>query len=215
MQEKADDRYTTPLCHYHRQSGIQPQHKVAEEVFWREIHGRNPFEIADGLWIEFGGAARAVMEKPAHRMRPVNARKPREQRARIVSAKRTIASRSFSGTPIPSISKQRNLSTADGCCKAPPAAASSLVYACEPAKSDFGRAFPKKEERSPTPSPVRSPQNPTQQAQHSTCSSCLPVQEDALGNLTEHCEEQLPKRYPVRGTYHELDANPSVGPRRF
>jgi hypothetical protein len=83
MQEKADDRFTTPLCHYHHQGSIQAQHKVGEKVFWQEIHGRNPFEIADRLWIESGGAERAAMAKPVRKPAPVKARKPREQRAKI------------------------------------------------------------------------------------------------------------------------------------
>lgn len=95
MQEKADDRYTTPLCHYHHQSGIQAQHKVGEEVFWREIHGRNPFEIADRLWIESGGAARAGLPQPAKKPRPVKARKPRDKRVKVAKSRTAWPKRSF------------------------------------------------------------------------------------------------------------------------
>lgn len=73
MAQKADDRFVTPLCHYHHQSGILAQHRVGEQRFWFEIHGRNPFEIAARLWIESGGAARALerVENP----KPVKLRK--------------------------------------------------------------------------------------------------------------------------------------------
>jgi hypothetical protein len=85
MQMKADDSFVTPLCHYHHQSGILAQHRVGEQRFWFEIHGRNPFDIAASLWIESGGAARALEPKPVKRARKVAARKPPEQRTRIQS----------------------------------------------------------------------------------------------------------------------------------
>jgi hypothetical protein len=74
MAMKADDRFVTPLCHYHHLSGILAQHRVGEHRFWFEIHGRNPFEIAARLWIESGGAARALEPKPAKRPRKIKAR---------------------------------------------------------------------------------------------------------------------------------------------
>src|SRR4051812_37487106 len=57
MAQKADDRFVTALCHYHHQSGLLAQHRIGESRFWFEIHGRNPFEIAERLWIASGGAA--------------------------------------------------------------------------------------------------------------------------------------------------------------
>src|SRR5258708_21398465 len=74
MQQKADDRFTTPLCHYHHQGGILAQHRVGEQRFWFEIHGRNPFEIAARLWVESGGAARALEPQPAKKPRKIKAR---------------------------------------------------------------------------------------------------------------------------------------------
>jgi hypothetical protein len=74
MQMKEHDRWVTPLCHYHHQSGILAQHRIGEQRFWFEIHGRNPFEIAARLWIESGGAARALEPKPAKRPRKIKAR---------------------------------------------------------------------------------------------------------------------------------------------
>lgn len=92
MQEKPDDRWTTPLCNYHHQSGILAQHKVGEQEFWFEIHGRNPFDIAERLWVESGGAERALQPK-RKRERQVAPRKPREER-RKVAAGRPLQSRS-------------------------------------------------------------------------------------------------------------------------
>lgn len=92
MQMKEDDRFVTPLCNYHHQSGILAQHRVGEQRFWFEIHGINPFEIAARLWIESGGAARALEPKPAKRAKPTKARKPIEQRAKIPG--RALQSRS-------------------------------------------------------------------------------------------------------------------------
>lgn len=74
MAMKADDRWVTPLCRYHHQDGILAQHKVGEQRFWFEVHGRNPFEICARLWIESGGAARALEPKPAKRPRKIKAR---------------------------------------------------------------------------------------------------------------------------------------------
>lgn len=83
MQEKPSDKFSLPLCHYHHQSGVLAQHRVGEKVFWFEIHGLNPFEIAARLWIESGGAARALEPKPVRRPRKTAPRKPPEQRQKI------------------------------------------------------------------------------------------------------------------------------------
>lgn len=88
MSEKASDEFTTPLCHYHHQSGILAQHKIGEQRFWFEVHGRNPFEIATRLWTESGGADRAA-ERGANPLTPkprkIKARKPAEKRQKIRS----------------------------------------------------------------------------------------------------------------------------------
>lgn len=93
MAMKADDKWVTPLCHYHHQSGILAQHKIGEQRFWFEVHGRNPFAICERLWIESGGAARALEPKPEPRPKKVKPRKPRHLRAKI-RASRPMQSRS-------------------------------------------------------------------------------------------------------------------------
>ncbi|TXH85502.1 MAG: hypothetical protein E6Q77_00310 [Rhizobium sp.] len=97
LQQKADDRWVTPLCHYHHQSGIQAQHKVGEKRFWFEIHGRNPFEIASRLWVESGGEERAAVPKPV-KARKVRPRKPRGKR-RPVPPSRPMQSRNSFARP--------------------------------------------------------------------------------------------------------------------
>lgn len=96
MQEKPDDAWTVSLCRYHHQTGILAQHKVGERRFWFEIHGRNPFEIAQRLWIESGGAARAA-ERAAN-PKPVKPRKikPRDDTKpkRQIPARPAMQSRS-------------------------------------------------------------------------------------------------------------------------
>lgn len=82
MQEKPSDSWTVGLCDYHHRTGILAQHKMAEADFW-VMHGRNPFEIAARLWIESGGAARAIEPKPASRARKTKSRKPAGQRVKI------------------------------------------------------------------------------------------------------------------------------------
>jgi hypothetical protein len=71
MSEKADDRFVTALCRYHHRTGILAQHSpnMTEQRFWFEIHGRDPFEIAERLWIESGGPARAVQPTTKARKR--------------------------------------------------------------------------------------------------------------------------------------------------
>lgn len=105
MQQKPHDMWTTPLCNYHHQSGPIAQHKVGEEQFWID-RGINPFAIAMALWEQSGGAARAKAERPALRLRPIKARKPRHQRAKVGKSSRTIAGRAFDGSPRPSVMRQ-------------------------------------------------------------------------------------------------------------
>ncbi len=104
MQEKPGDQWTIGLCDYHHRTGTLAQHKISEREFWFEIHGRNPFEIAARLWIESGGAARALEPKPAKRERKIKVRKPKEQRAKIQGRSqfpvgRKIQSRGFERRP--------------------------------------------------------------------------------------------------------------------
>jgi hypothetical protein len=101
MGEKPSDAWVTALCAYHHRTGILAQHKISEERFWFEIHGRNPFEIAARLWIESGGAARELIKPRAPRPKCIKPRKPPEQRRKIISAHRSIPGRRFDGTPIP------------------------------------------------------------------------------------------------------------------
>ena len=103
LQTKPDDKWTTPLCHYHHQSGILAQHRIGEQEFWFEVHGRNPFDVAERLFIESGGAERAL--KPRRVVeRQTKPRKPKELRAKITS-RRGIPGRRFDGTPIPAYSR--------------------------------------------------------------------------------------------------------------
>lgn len=96
MAEKASDAFTTPLCHYHHQGGILAQHRIGEQRFWFEVHGRNPFEIAERLWIASGGAARAA--ERAQNPKPVKPRKikPRDRTKpkRQISQRPVMQSRS-------------------------------------------------------------------------------------------------------------------------
>ncbi|MCK1541413.1 hypothetical protein IVB12_05330 [Bradyrhizobium sp. 179] len=93
MQQKPDDKWTTPLCAYHHRDGIAAQHKMGERDFWQMV-GLNPFEIAARLWIASGGAARELIEPRAARPKRVKARKPKEQRCKIPSG-RPLRSRGF------------------------------------------------------------------------------------------------------------------------
>jgi hypothetical protein len=89
LGEKPHDSFVTPLCAYHHRTGILAQHKISEDRFWFELHGRNPFEICARLWIESGGAARAT--ERAQNPKPL---KPRKIKARDRDApKRKIQSR--------------------------------------------------------------------------------------------------------------------------
>lgn len=102
LQRKPDDKWTTPLCNYHHQSGILAQHKIGEQEFWFEIHGRNPFDIAERLWIESGGAERAAQPKRAKRERKTAPRKPKNERAKIQSRAMFPAGRKLQSRPFPS-----------------------------------------------------------------------------------------------------------------
>jgi hypothetical protein len=83
MQEKPDDRWSTPLCAYHHRTGIGSQHSMGEEDFWK-LAGLNPFEIAARLWIESGGAARALLPKSVPRAKTSRPRKPAGLRRKIM-----------------------------------------------------------------------------------------------------------------------------------
>jgi hypothetical protein len=85
MAEKPDDRFVTPLCHYHHQSSILAQHRVGERRFWFEIHGRNPFQVAAVLWEMSGGAARALEPKPANRRQNIKPPSRSESKLQIQS----------------------------------------------------------------------------------------------------------------------------------
>lgn len=104
MGEKPSDAWVSPLCAYHHRTGILAQHKISESRFWFEIHGKNPLEIAARLWIESGGAARALEPKPVKRAAPTAERKPREQRVKMQSRQtfppgRKLQSRGFERRP--------------------------------------------------------------------------------------------------------------------
>ena len=91
--EKPHDRYTVPLCPYHHRIGVDCQHNSNEREWWI-MRAIDPWKIAASLWIESGGAARALEPKPAPRPRKIKARKPKEQRAKI-PAGRPLRSRGF------------------------------------------------------------------------------------------------------------------------
>ena len=99
MGEKPDDRWTTPLCDYHHRTGILAQHKISEQEFWFEVHGLNPFDIAERLFIASGGAERALKPKPVLRVVRTAPRKPPEQRAKIRNG-RPLQSRGFERRPV-------------------------------------------------------------------------------------------------------------------
>lgn len=95
MQEKPDDKWTVSLCAYHHRTGIAAQHVLGERTFWFHVHGRNPFEIAELLWIASGGAARALLPKPIRKPREI---KPEHRPApkRAFPKGRKLQSRGFS-----------------------------------------------------------------------------------------------------------------------
>lgn len=97
MQEKPDDRWSCSLCAYHHRTGIAAQHKLSERIFWFEIHGRNPFEIAERLWIASGGAARALEPKPARKPRKIQPRDRTSPKRKIQSRPTFSAGRKLQG----------------------------------------------------------------------------------------------------------------------
>lgn len=101
--EKPHDKFSVPLCPYHHRDGIDCQHNSNEKEWWA-LTGLNPWAIAASLWIESGGAARALEPKPVKRAAPVAERKPREQRTKIQSRPtfppgRKLQSRGFERRP--------------------------------------------------------------------------------------------------------------------
>jgi hypothetical protein len=80
--EKPDDKWTVPLCPYHHRIGIDCQHSMSEEEFWR-LKGVNPFGIAAELWKASGGEERAATPKPVRQPRKIKARRPRDKRKKI------------------------------------------------------------------------------------------------------------------------------------
>lgn len=93
LQEKPSDCWTVSLCAYHHRTGIMAQHNIGEEAFWI-MHGRNPFEIAERLWIESGGSDRALIPKSAPRPKTSRPRKPPGLRRKIMPG-RPLQSRGF------------------------------------------------------------------------------------------------------------------------
>lgn len=105
MQEKPDDKWSTPLCPYHHRIGIGSQHSMGEADFWIMV-GLDPFAIALELWKRSGGEARVALPQAVKPPRPIKARKPREKRAKIGSGRKlqsnpVIQSRGFDKRPRP------------------------------------------------------------------------------------------------------------------
>lgn len=101
--EKPSDKFTVPLCPYHHRTGIDCQHNSNETEWWQRT-GLDPWKIAASLWIESGGAARALEPKPAKRERKICARKSPELRTKIRSRQtfpqgRKLQSRGFERRP--------------------------------------------------------------------------------------------------------------------
>lgn len=90
--EKPHDKFVVPLCPYHHRIGIDCQHNNNEKEWWDRT-GLNPWAIAASLWIESGGALRAMLPKPPPRERKIKARKPKEQRRKIISTQALLGSR--------------------------------------------------------------------------------------------------------------------------
>lgn len=96
--EKPHDRFCVPLCPYHHRTGIDCQHNSNEREWWART-GLNPWTIAASLWIESGGAARALEPKPAKRPRKIKGR----DRA---APKRKINNRPLPGSRLSDFSKK-------------------------------------------------------------------------------------------------------------
>lgn len=71
--EKPHDKFCVPVCPYHHRIGLDCQHNSNEREWW-DLRGIDPWAIAARLWIESGGAARALEPKPAKRPRKIKAR---------------------------------------------------------------------------------------------------------------------------------------------
>lgn len=93
MQEKPDDRWTVGLCAYHHRTGKLAQHNMGEADFW-SLMGLNPFAIADRLWIESGGAARAEQPQRVKQPRKI-APRPEPAKRRKITGRPKIASAGF------------------------------------------------------------------------------------------------------------------------
>lgn len=104
MGEKPSDMWTCPLCEYHHRTGIAAQHKMGEEEFWR-MAGLNPFEIAGRLWIESGGAMRAIEPKPAKRPRKIKARDRSKPTRKIRSRSTFPHGRKIPSRPFAAVSR--------------------------------------------------------------------------------------------------------------
>ena len=94
---KPDDKFTVPLCPYHHRIGIDCQHNNNEREWW-ERTGLDPWAIAARLWVESGGAARALLPKPAPRAKTSRPRKPAGLRRKIMPG-RPLQSRGFEKRP--------------------------------------------------------------------------------------------------------------------
>lgn len=97
--EKPHDRFTVPLCPYHHRIGVDCQHNSNEREWWA-MRGIDPWKIAASLWIESGGAARALEPKPGRQPKRVKPRKPMEQRQKFAKSGRKIPYRRFDGMPV-------------------------------------------------------------------------------------------------------------------
>lgn len=75
LGKKPDDKHATPLCADHHRW----QHATNELLFWGE-HRLNPFDIAELLYAEYGGAG----GKPKAKRKP-KPRKPKHLRQKIQS----------------------------------------------------------------------------------------------------------------------------------
>jgi hypothetical protein len=75
--ERPSDSYVVPLCPYHHRIGVDCQHNNNEKEWW-ERTGLNPWAIAASLWIESGGAARALEPRPAKRPRKTSRKRRHE-----------------------------------------------------------------------------------------------------------------------------------------
>lgn len=75
LGKKPDDRYATPMCGYHHRL----QHSMNEERFWQDYE-LDPFDIAERLYAEYGGAGGAPRQKRKTKKRP-----PPDKRQKIRS----------------------------------------------------------------------------------------------------------------------------------